>query len=194
MGIFEQRGAAKHVFHLSVVVVMHDVVFAIAVGHKHVAVGGTGSIITTSLENYSTPLLRYDTGDLGKSLGQCSKCSLPHPTMEILGGRGKDILVTRDGFISCHIDTYLNRNGFQGADYVQVVQKQIDRIIVRILPNARYSDPRDRDHLKRLAFDCLSGYVEIDVEILDSPPFTEAGKMPCVVSELSRSQNPEIRQ
>ncbi len=161
---------------------------------KHVDSGSAGSIITTSLENYSTPLLRYDTGDLGKSLGQCSKCSLPHPTMEILGGRGKDILVTRDGFISCHLDTYLNRNGFQGADYVQVVQKQIDRIIVRILPNAKYSAPRDRDHLKRLAFDCLSGYFEVDVEILDSPPFTEAGKMPCVVSELSRSQSPENRQ
>ncbi|MGB5107189.1 MAG: hypothetical protein WBP29_12460 [Candidatus Zixiibacteriota bacterium] len=155
---------------------------------KHAAKGETGSIITTSLENYSIPLLRYDTGDLGRSLGRCGKCTMSHPTMEILGGRGKDILVTRDGFINCHLDTYLARNGFLGADYIQVVQKEIDRIIVRILPNSNYLDSRDREHLQRLTRDCLSGYFEVGVELIDQPPFTESGKMPYVVSELARAQ------
>jgi len=157
-------------------------------GSRHSEIGETGSIISTSLENYSIPLLRYDTGDLGKPLGTCSVCSIPHPTMEILGGRGKDVLVTRDGFVNCHLDTYLSRNGFFGADYIQVVQRQIDRIIVRIFPNKSYDQVRDENHLKRLAKDCLSGYFEIDVEILDKPPFTEAGKMPYVISELAKHQ------
>lgn len=155
-------------------------------GSRHSEIGETGSIISTSLENYSVPLLRYDTGDLGKPLGHCPTCKTPHPTMEILGGRGKDVLVTRDGFVNCHLDTYLSRNGFLGADYIQVVQREIDRIIIRIYPNKNYVPARDEKHLQRLAKDCLSGYFEIDVEILDKPPFTAAGKMPYVISELAK--------
>ncbi len=155
-------------------------------GSRHSGIGETGSIISTPLENYSIPLLRYDTGDLGKPLGKCPVCTIPHPTMEILGGRGKDILVTREGYVNCHLDTFLARNGFLGADYLQVVQREIDRVIVRILPNRNYDQRRDEQHLRRLAKECLSGYFEIDIEHLDEPPFTEAGKMPYVISELAK--------
>ncbi len=156
---------------------------------RHSTQGESGSIITTALENYSVPLLRYDTGDIGKPLGRCLTCKIPHPTMEILGGRGKDILVTRDGYVNCHLDTYLARHGFLGADYIQVVQRQVDRITVRILPNSHYSRERDESYLKRLAKDCLSGYFEVDIEQIDKPPFTESGKMPFVISELASHDN-----
>jgi phenylacetate-CoA ligase len=150
--------------------------------------GEAGSIVTTPLENYSTPLLRYDTGDLGKPLGRCSNCRRVHPTMEIMGGRGKDVLLTRDGFINCHLDTYLTRHKFTGADYIQVVQTELGRIKVRILPNKEYRGEDDAARLQSLARDCLSGYFEVEVEELTEPPFTEAGKMPYVISELARER------
>lgn len=153
---------------------------------KAVSIGETGSIITTSLENYSVPLIRYDTGDIGKPLGQCPNCNLPHPTMEIIGGRGKDVLVTAAGYVNCHLDTYLSRHGFKGADYIQVVQKQIDRVTVRILPNEYFDKSNDEALLKRLAHNCLSGFFEVDIEFLTEPPFTAGGKMPYVISELSK--------
>ncbi len=144
-----------------------------------------GSIVSTALENYSVPLIRYDTGDLGRPLGRCSRCALPHPTMEILGGRGKDVLVTADGFVNCHLDTFLARNGFIAADYIQIYQREIKSVIVRFLPNVHYVPERDRPLLQRLAREGLSNYFEVELEELDKPPFTEAGKMPYVVSELA---------
>ncbi len=151
-------------------------------------IGEAGSIITTPLENYSTPLLRYDTGDVGKPLGRCSECGRAHPTMEIMGGRGKDLLLTREGFVNCHLDTYLTRHKFKGADYIQVVQQQIDRVTVRIFPSSEFRGTEDSARLKQLAHDCLGGFFEVEVEILSEPPFTEAGKMPYVVSELARDE------
>lgn len=147
--------------------------------------GTAGAIIATALANYSVPLIRYDTGDIGRSLGKCSRCNLVHPTMEIVGGRGKDVLVTRDGFVNCHLETYLARNGFRSADFIQIYQREIDRVIVRFLPNALFQPDRDRERLQQLAREGLSGYFEIELEMLDRPPFTKAGKMPYVVSELA---------
>jgi phenylacetate-CoA ligase len=151
--------------------------------------GEIGRIISTPLENYAVPLLRYDSGDFGKLTGKCSRCAIAHPTMSIVGGRQKDALVTRNGYFSCHLDTYLTRAHFQGADYLQVVQKDLDNVVIRILANAKYERDRDEAELRRMAEDCLQGEFTVKIEYIDKPPFTEAGKMPYVVNEAFPKQS-----
>lgn len=59
--------------------------------------GEVGRILVTSLNNYSFPLLRYDTGDEGAlSFAECS-CGRGYVKIVRLGGRSRDYIVLPDG-------------------------------------------------------------------------------------------------
>ncbi|TKJ93363.1 hypothetical protein PaeCFBP13512_02900 [Paenibacillus sp. CFBP13512] len=48
---------------------------------------GFGNVVITDLSNRVWPLIRYDTGDIGRLIGNKCKCGSVHPIIEITGGR-----------------------------------------------------------------------------------------------------------
>jgi len=64
---------------------------------KAVKLGKPGMILGTCLDNYSMPLIRYDTEDLAiQSTKQCA-CKRGLPTIESIIGRIHDLIYTKDG-------------------------------------------------------------------------------------------------
>jgi phenylacetate-CoA ligase len=62
-----------------------------------VAIGETGEIVCTNLNNYEMPLIRYVHGDAGCSIDGSCNCGITLPMMKIIGGRKDDFPQTTEG-------------------------------------------------------------------------------------------------
>ncbi len=60
------------------------------------SVGAIGRILTTDLENYQFPIIRYETGDLGRALSGTCPCGITLPLMDKVTGRITDLVKLPD--------------------------------------------------------------------------------------------------
>ncbi|MDQ0205188.1 phenylacetate--CoA ligase family protein [Pectinatus haikarae] len=97
--------------------IMEDVVFVESEPSKEI--GSMGEIIVTTLTNYTMPLIRYKTGDLGEISQENCSCGLPFRKIINMSGRIHDFLKIADGknvstsFILDILDKYNGIRNFQ---------------------------------------------------------------------------------
>jgi phenylacetate-CoA ligase len=139
-------------------------------------------IISTSLVNYAFPLIRYHTEDVGIKRGPDAGGELSYPVMELIGGRGKDLILTRDGLKCTYIWYYLVDNGFDRFRQVQLEQLSLDDMLFRIVPNHKFDPNRDLRILENLVAAYFQQEFKITVEVVDRIPFTRGCKIPMVIS------------
>lgn len=60
------------------------------------SIGQAGKIVVTSLDNYATPLIRYDIGDIGM-LGNSCDCGRGLPVLQQVLGRSRNMAILPDG-------------------------------------------------------------------------------------------------
>lgn len=60
---------------------------------------GYGNVVITDLSNRIWPLIRYDTGDIGRLSGHKCECGSQHPVIEVTGGRATQY-IRSGGWIS----------------------------------------------------------------------------------------------
>ncbi|MEZ5543297.1 MAG: hypothetical protein R3F42_14845 [Pseudomonadota bacterium] len=111
-------------------------------GDRVCSPGEMGEIVVTELNNYAMPLIRYRTGDFGSiSAGSCS-CGRTLAVLEGLYGRAYDMVRTRRGqsfhgeFMIYIFENIKRRQA--GIKQFQVVQQDLDRFLVRIVPEQGY--------------------------------------------------------
>ena len=144
----------------------------------------TGDLITTSLHNYAVPLIRYDPGDVVKWHGYADQ-QQPYPVVELLGGRGKDVLVTRDGLTVPYFLAYIDAKDFNKLEKFQIEQLNIDEIILRVVPKANYNREQDEPLLLEYAAKSIAEKLKVHLEYVDDIPLTETGKYRSVISKLA---------
>ena len=96
---------------------------------------GAGRLVSTNLTNYAFPIVRYDTGDIGKieRTGLCP-CGRSHSKVKSLLGRQRDIVTLPNGrmvhgaFFN-HLPVFYNN---ERIERFQIIQPAIDRIEVHI--------------------------------------------------------------
>lgn len=138
-----------------------------------VSEGEIGRIVVTDLFNYYTPLLRYDTGDLGILLNQ-EKGYLK----EIIGRKG-DMISTADGShvsltgFSNHMEVYTE------IEQYQLVQRgQTDYLLkIKLKSKERLTD------IRKTVLGILGENIELHIEIVDSFPLMPSGKFKTMVNE-----------
>lgn len=95
--------------------------------------------ITTDLQNFATPFIRYDSQDY-VTLGNDTMCSCGRAFRNIknIKGRDSDILVTpsRKYLIVENFVAYFE--WIEEVDQIQVVQTKIDEIIIKMMVNNRF--------------------------------------------------------
>ncbi len=105
-----------------------------------------GKIILTDLENFSFPLIRYDTGDIGKWLPDSPADKLPFPRIDSVKGRESDTLHFPDGkSISGEYWTTLFDRHPTAVEKFQVIQNHDAGITIRYIPNKK-----DPNHIKHI--------------------------------------------
>ena len=96
---------------------------------------GIGRIVSTNLTNYAFPIIRYDTGDVGRieRTGQCL-CGRSHDKITSLLGRQRDVVTLPNGkmlhgaFFN-HLEPFYRDNRI---NRYQIIQTDLDRIEIHL--------------------------------------------------------------
>jgi phenylacetate-CoA ligase len=146
--------------------------------------GLTGDLITTSLHNYAVPLIRYDPGDIVRWCGYQND-NVPYPMVELLGGRGKDVLVTRHDLIVPYFLAYIDAKNFDKLKKYQLERISLDEVILRVVPKENYVRQQDEPLLLAYASESFANKFKIRLEYTDDIPLTDGGKYRSVISKLA---------
>jgi len=148
-----------------------------------VAMGEEGMMVGTSLHNFGMPLIRYRTTDRAARKAQQCHCGRPLPLMDDVTTKAEDVLRLRDGRL---ISPSVLTHPFKPLDSIegsQLVQTNLDRLLVRIVPGGAFS-AADRAHLVRELKARLGEDMRIDIELVEELPRTSRGKFKWVVNEV----------
>lgn len=155
--------------------------------------GERGQLVLTNLDNYAMPFIRYNIQDVGTLSQEMCPCGRGLPLLESVEGRLTDIFVTPSGkILVVHFFTLLLMRA-EGVEQYQVVQERPERIVLRLVPNERYTRQEEESLLSRIR-QYVGPDVEVVTELVDSIPLTRTGKRRFFISqvaseELARSLN-----
>jgi len=137
--------------------------------------GERGHFITTDLQNYAIPFIRYDTQDcLVKSKEQCS-CGRNLLAIDKIEGRDSDILITPSGkfLITVQFDGYFQHE--ESVKQFQIIQERIDSIIIKLVVNKRLNS-KEKEKFYNYWKDYIGADVSVEIHIVNDIPLTISGK------------------
>jgi len=141
-----------------------------------------GRIIATDLWNYALPFIRYENGDAGIWLDECP-CGRKLPLLKVYG-RKYDFIFTKTEIIFPNIIWYRLLNFAVGIDSLQIVQKSLDSIELKVVKGRNFSDFEFQRAIAEVK-DLLKG-MDVKVSFLDKIPLTPAGKWRNVINETKK--------
>lgn len=89
-------------------------------------------IIGTNLNNLTTPLIRYDTGDLAVIADKPCSCGRTLPTIKNIIGRKDAVIRTEEGYEIPTVNFYTMFEDFQELERWQIVQQSLTEIDFRV--------------------------------------------------------------
>ena len=141
--------------------------------------------IVTNLDNYFMPFIRYDIGDMLLTSDTHCSCGRHLSTIDQIEGRTHDYLVASDGrLIPGEFIPHLFQKA-EGFTRYFVHQVSTDEVIVRVVPNERYSEDETQS-ISKVLKSHLGGNVSVTFEIVEeeSLPSSRSGKLFFVKSEV----------
>jgi phenylacetate-CoA ligase len=146
--------------------------------------GQLGEVVITDLHNFGMPFLRYEIGDLASPGPDSCPCGRGLPLLQDVYGRIPDTIQTPDGLL-IH-GTFFGQllMWFPCIDQFQVIQKQLDRIEVRLVPADPATARAQLSEIKAKMHSILGHQIQIVCEFCDEIPVTASGKHRVVISEI----------
>ncbi len=145
-------------------------------------VGKQADIVATTLVNYAVPLIRYHTDDVGICHSYPADAVSNYPVMEIVGGRGKDLILSRRGLIYPQVEMSAGGEKFER---VRVEQMTLEHLHVTYAPTTLFNGADDESMLKGVYQDYFGSEFQITIERVKAIPPTESGKNKLYVSQLA---------
>ncbi len=142
------------------------------------------SIIGTSLSNWAMPLLRYDTGDqviINKY--DRNNDDIGGRVVDKINGRTNEFIVLEDNTRISSAALSLIFKDIISIREAQIVQKDINDIVIRIVKTDAYSSFDEKKTTKGLR-ERLGKSMKISYEYVEKIPRTKSGKMRLVISEV----------
>ena len=147
--------------------------------------GEHGQIVLSNLTNRATVLLNYALGDRGTmATGPCA-CGRTLPVLASLDGRADDLVRLPGGEVA-HDSVLLSRlYAVPGVLRLQLVQEELDRFVIRVVPASRDDDAVLGERLVGALAAALGGpAVRATVEVADALASDASGKFRTVVSHV----------
>ncbi len=142
---------------------------------------GRAQVVTTTTNNFAMPLIRYQTNDLVEiGDGSDCPCGRSYPTVKSVKGRMDDVVVTPDGRFHNSFEFI-----FERMDHIrmtQIVQDDVDRIDVRIVPTPAFDQRADTRRLEDELRAWLGSEIAIDFSFHTALQPGRTGKIPFVIS------------
>lgn len=129
------------------------------------------NIVSTSLWNFSMPLIRYDTEDLALLENSKCQCGRGLPLIKQIIGRQADIIIGANGvWVSpasfVHFWKYKIADRLKNILYAQIVQEDEDFVKVKLVGE---KDKKNEDIIRR-QLNTLLGNMKIEFEYLSQIP------------------------
>ena len=150
----------------------------------------TREIMGTGFLNRVNPFIRYRTTDIASGVeATCGRCGRDYyPVIGGVEGRLADYIITSRGLFGPSVFTYPFK-GMKNVRESQIIQEDLDRILVRIVPLEEIEGPDgldETDLLRRELQRALGDGVRIDIEYVERIELTASGKFQWIVSEVFR--------
>ena len=148
------------------------------------APGETGRFVSTGLNNYAFPLVRYDVGDeVTISRNQVAQCGRGGLLLEKVVGFVDDYILTPEGRFVGRLDHLIK-------DRINIVEAQFYQespaeLTCRIVKSEGYTDADERAILKE-ARNRLGNTIKIQFDYVDRVPRTKNGKFRAMVSKIDQ--------
>ncbi|MES0327639.1 MAG: hypothetical protein ABUK13_05550 [Gammaproteobacteria bacterium] len=142
-----------------------------------------GFIVSTSLQNYGMPLIRYKTSDVSAIKSQQCPCGRHMPMLEKITTKAEDIIVCPDGrLISPSILTHPFKP-IENIEESQIVQEDINNITIKIVKKADFKNEDAEKLLDGLKYR-LGDDMNINIEFVSKIERSASGKFRWVISKV----------
>lgn len=143
--------------------------------NEHVSSKELGELTATGLYNYSMPLTRYQTSDIGSFSDETCSCGRGLPLMKSLEGRISDIIKSPNGKIysGASFEHYWKHRispNTPNVEYVHIIQKAENKLLIQMVKTQNYSDEETKFILRELT-SLLGSEMNIQMTTLQQFPF-----------------------
>ncbi|RIW12252.1 phenylacetate--CoA ligase family protein [Algoriphagus lacus] len=161
----------------------HVVVEILDEKSKEVQPGQTGRVVLTGLDNFTTPMIRYEVGDLavkGKP-GTCS-CGLELPVLDEIIGRLTEFLLTPSGkFITVQTVVRVLKH-FPEIEQFKVIQKEFDLYRLIYISPKNQLDVRE-EGVQRMFEEVFGEPLRFEFEKVTELPKAKTGKFQLIENQ-----------
>lgn len=146
-----------------------------------------GRLVHTGLTNFSMPLIRYLTDDIGSLMEGGCACGRGLPLMGAVSGRKDDVIITPDGREMPRAGLDQIYEFVDNVERCQLVQTSLGEIIVKVLPRGLIREADRRELVTQLRRR-IGAEITVRIEIVDTLPLTGQGKERFIVSHLNSNR------
>ncbi|MDB4584479.1 hypothetical protein N9164_15115 [Draconibacterium sp.] len=149
--------------------------------------GEKGYLVSTSLQNYGMPILRYKTTDITQFKNEMCKCGRHMPRIENITTKAEDIVVTPEGkMISASILTHPFKM-VSGITKSQIVQDRLNHITLKLVTDEKYNKDEENSLLANFRYR-VGDNIDVEIILVDDIPRTKSGKYRWVISNVPKGQ------
>ena len=153
---------------------------------KQIQAGKVGEVVFTVLDNYTSPFIRYNIGDLATYNDQPCSCGRSLPLMGMVTGRTYDYVLKRNGD-KISSTTLLGHVLVNFSKYIheyQFIQKDFDIFTMLIIPTRLYHDKIGKEvtHYFRRDFPDA----RIKIQLVDKIKREDSGKLKAFKSLMKK--------
>jgi phenylacetate-CoA ligase len=139
-------------------------------------------LITTDLDNYGMPFIRYAIGDYGDLIWDKCECGLNLPRLRAMIGRTYDLVKAPNGnYLG---GTFWGHILKDGVHVFQVVQEELDRVRISVVPDGDFGEPQMNAVVAKVREACGPS-MQVEFEVRERIEPTQTGKHRYVISRLS---------
>jgi phenylacetate-coenzyme A ligase PaaK-like adenylate-forming protein len=145
--------------------------------------GQTGTVFLTTLHNFRAPFLRYGLGDeVTLGAGRCT-CGRGLPLVTRIDGKSRPIFHLPGGGRKNSTPLANMLRDVGGHRQHQLIQKAVDHVVVRLVPDASWTDAHG-ERLRRKLHEFFEAPIRVELLIQDRIDPGAGGKVRSLVCEI----------
>ncbi|MBF0478096.1 MAG: glycosyltransferase [Candidatus Omnitrophica bacterium] len=145
---------------------------------------GYDRIVATSLTNWAMPLIRYETGDVGRLLDESCSCGRNFPLFELIGGRMKNFVMAKDGHQISLANVMVPLNN---VIQLQFVQSELGRLVLNVKKNEHFSN-EDSKKIKQVLRAQFGTNMDVEIFFTEALVHTQSHKTPLLIQNLNSAK------
>ena len=142
-----------------------------------------GEIVTTGLNNFVFPLIRYKTMDLGTISDEECKCERKYRLIKHIEGRLQEFVVTKTGRLISMVAINMHSDVFDHVKQFQFYQDTLGEVTLNIVRCVSYSEI-ETNYIHDELLKKMGDNVNLTLTFVDNIPQTKQGKHRFLIQKL----------